>query len=309
MGLKTNKCCCCESGVCDACCDKYFGTDDWPAVIYADLEVTFGGAQTWLGIPLYRSFVDLGPNPCVPGCFVSGVNYRSRSILGIDNGDDTDETCCFIITVGIQCADGQGADYDPSVECTAQVTVSWIVGDTVSVGQFVASADFTCDPAGEVDFATTFGPACFAGAGYQAYTVSFSTSQTSPNWELCPYLCCLSGAVKYATISSTCAALDGQVVELELIGEEMWRGYIDDVDGCRCISVQYELPSYVLTRFGTCSARVELFGYGDTNLDGTLEITDTTGNECGPHTFNFGTTWGKGECCDAGDTLSITVSG
>ena len=327
----------CGTQSCLVCGNREFIETDWPAAIYAQIGGI--GIGPYANVPMYRSFGPRDGNSCCAGGTTTSVYYTTNQLNGIDNGDpiEASETCCFTISLTIQCVQlimvqGEDGLYRPEYGpfCLASLGVTWTGGDSFSITHSLTNSEWSCCPisVNEISISGTNTPACLqaipfpVGGGSLAVTISEDASGSGPGPEDCVYGCCIGAlpTVLYASVVSNCPTFKHRVgmtltspivIELFSIGSNTWVGrHYPNAEDCsffyefvflinpiRITSETTDCPVIISVRQNALS---ECF-----NDSATVQFDD-----CFP--VEFTSVWAATcslDCCDIGDTFSITVSG
>lgn len=237
---------------CSGCCDREW--EDFPDTI--EFRIATTGLVTrpfnYKGL-MYKDRKN--QFPCTCGNAVGIISYSSPLIKILDDTwpEDDSETCCLVISIQGACSSGQGPTFDPIPgnqvfppydpplafgECGWVVGFTWTGGDALGVSIDVTPNEqnpgihlASCDP---IEVEGPLGgielvPACILGNSINPdleWEIKEAGVAGGDTAEPCKFLCWATlDDTLYATLTSSCEELDGQVVELRH-GNQAWSGDI-----------------------------------------------------------------------------------
>jgi hypothetical protein len=271
---------------------------------------------------------------CTCGNAVGVISYSSQlvKILTDTWPDDDSEACCVIIGIQGSCSDGRSISwqpppnieisppYDPPLpfgECGWGVYFTWTGGDALAVWGDVTPVDqnpspmklASCDP---IELEGGFGnsdtvPACILGNSIAPgiyFEIKEAGVSSGDPAEPCRYLCWATlDSTLYATLTSSCEELDGQVVELRY-GNLAWSG---DITVGKCERYTITVLQYDrYTEEDTCPLTITVQSVG-----GPVCFTDTQnlGTAPAPPPWGAGGTIAAACGCRCGDhTIDIDIT-
>lgn len=294
---------------CTACCGRT--PSEMPDTLYVKVQDNHGNT---IYFPMHR-YVSASTQCNCTNDGIGAITWNSNAYRLVDDGvinpDSSDEVCCIQVGLSAVCVDGQDVT---TGECGWALSVNFTGGESLGVVLDVSPSGAgtrkltTCDPI-EGTFTLTGvleAAACILqGNSLETYSVQISESSLGPEATPCRWTCCYEyPAVLYATITSSCAKLDGVVIVLQAVGSS-WSGNVESCCECGTISVTYN-PGI----WSTAETQCGVGAYIDLGSTCMSKQIATGGIQCPP--FTFSNTWQEVTacllCCPAGTTISIEIT-
>jgi len=322
-------------GLCHDCCGRAWA--DFPDKIYATIKDKTGlYGDPVEGVMTLHKSISHGTE-CI-NCDSDGgtITYRSsvaKTIYSDNYPGESDESCCVYITLAGACA---AATETEEATCTWQLVANWVGGDPLEVAADVTNVagnpncpDYCISSCNDLEVSVTYGgiyevPSCILGASSGIGGATVEISETRPagiDAVDCPYSCCPSQPeVLYATVTSSCAELNGMVINLTNVGGQIWESVVDVLNGCcptSCDNLSAVFVGGIIRyspfdpnpdhRPGKCQIS---FSLGKDFNNTCFNQTKWVDPGCFPQTFSD--VWAAGGgcgCCTGGASISVEITG